>query len=212
MSGALSRDPAEAQRAALIADALTGLSAARKTLPCKWLYDAEGTRLFEAITDLPEYYPTRTEVGILDQHGPEIARAVDDYARQQNSATMLTSLGDDVERERDVLESLLSRRLSGLIVAPIGTDYSWLKRWKAHTPIVFVDVLYRIPAELIRCMSCILEQACSRTRIPAHNSWAETAAMRPFRTDRDDTLSACNRYSPSASVRFASAPLPDSRQ
>jgi LacI family transcriptional regulator len=76
---------------------------------------------------------------IVDPFFAEIARAVDDYARQQNSATMLTSLGDDLERERDVLESLLSRRLSGLIVAPIGTDYSWLKRWKAHTPIVFVD-------------------------------------------------------------------------
>ncbi|RKK06165.1 L-histidine N(alpha)-methyltransferase [Pseudoroseomonas wenyumeiae] len=76
MSGALSRDPAEPQRAALMADALTGLSAMRKTLPCKWLYDAEGTRLFEAITNLPEYYPTRTEVGILEECGPEIARAV----------------------------------------------------------------------------------------------------------------------------------------
>ncbi|MBO1073722.1 L-histidine N(alpha)-methyltransferase [Roseomonas marmotae] len=76
MNGALSRDPAEAQRAALVADALAGLSAARKTLPCKWLYDAEGTRLFEAITGLPEYYPTRTEVGILEECGPEIARAV----------------------------------------------------------------------------------------------------------------------------------------
>lgn len=76
MSGALSRDPAEAQRAALVADALTGLSAEHKTLPCKWLYDAEGTRLFEAITDLPEYYPTRTEVSILEECGPEIARAV----------------------------------------------------------------------------------------------------------------------------------------
>ena len=76
MSGALSCDPAEAQRAALVADALSGLSAPRKTLPCKWLYDAEGTRLFEAITSLPEYYPTRTEVAILEECGPEIAQAV----------------------------------------------------------------------------------------------------------------------------------------
>jgi dimethylhistidine N-methyltransferase len=76
VSGAFSRDSAEAQRAALVADALTGLSAARKTLPCKWLYDGEGTRLFEAITCLPEYYPTRTEVHILEECGPEIAEAV----------------------------------------------------------------------------------------------------------------------------------------
>ena len=76
MSGALSCDPAEAQRVALIADALAGLSATRKTLPCKWLYDAEGTRLFEEITTLPEYYPTRTEVEILEECGPDISRAV----------------------------------------------------------------------------------------------------------------------------------------
>ncbi|MGX9963072.1 L-histidine N(alpha)-methyltransferase [Roseomonas sp. F4] len=61
---------------ALLADALVGLTATPKTLPCKWLYDAEGTRLFEAITRQPEYYPTRTEMRILDQRGAEIAQAV----------------------------------------------------------------------------------------------------------------------------------------
>ncbi|HYZ34030.1 MAG TPA: L-histidine N(alpha)-methyltransferase [Crenalkalicoccus sp.] len=76
MSGALARDAAAAQRAALIADALAGLSAPRKSLPCKWLYDAEGARLFEAITRLPEYYPTRTEMRILAESGPAIAEAV----------------------------------------------------------------------------------------------------------------------------------------
>ena len=48
----------------------------RKTLPCKWLYDAEGCSLFEAITRLPEYYPTRTEVKILAEQAPAIAAAV----------------------------------------------------------------------------------------------------------------------------------------
>jgi len=76
VSGAVSRDPLEGQRAALVADALTGLSAPHKALPCKWLYDAQGARLFEAITRLPEYYPTRTEVRILAESGPDIARAV----------------------------------------------------------------------------------------------------------------------------------------
>lgn len=67
---------AEAQRAALIADAVAGLSASPKTLPCKWLYDAEGARLFEEITRLPEYYPTRTEVGILTGQAEAIAAAI----------------------------------------------------------------------------------------------------------------------------------------
>jgi uncharacterized SAM-dependent methyltransferase len=42
-----------------------GLSQARKTLPCRYFYDARGSDLFEEITRLPEYYPTRTEAGIL---------------------------------------------------------------------------------------------------------------------------------------------------
>jgi dimethylhistidine N-methyltransferase len=76
VSGAELRDAAAAQAAALLGDALAGLAASPKTLPCKWLYDAEGCRLFEAITRLPEYYPTRTEVRILDECGPDIARAI----------------------------------------------------------------------------------------------------------------------------------------
>lgn len=67
--------------AALVADALAGLTAARKTLPCKWLYDAAGTRLFEEITTLPEYYPTRTERGIFDRYGAEIAARIGPHAR-----------------------------------------------------------------------------------------------------------------------------------
>ena len=46
---------------------LTGLTAARKWLPPKWFYDKVGSELFEDITRLPEYYPTRTERAILDQ-------------------------------------------------------------------------------------------------------------------------------------------------
>lgn len=78
MSQTLSaRDGAlDGQRAALRADALAGLTAPRKTLPCKWLYDAEGARLFEAITRQPEYYPSRTEIGILREQAPAIAAAV----------------------------------------------------------------------------------------------------------------------------------------
>ena len=62
-----------ALNAPLVADAVAGLTRSPKTLPCKWLYDAEGARLFEAITRLPEYYPTRTEMLILAKAAPEIA-------------------------------------------------------------------------------------------------------------------------------------------
>jgi L-histidine N-alpha-methyltransferase len=45
----------------LRADVLAGLLATPKTLPPKWFYDALGSELFERITELPEYYPTRAE-------------------------------------------------------------------------------------------------------------------------------------------------------
>lgn len=50
-----------------------GLSAPQKALPCRYLYDARGSELFEQITRLPEYYPTRAELALLDEHGAEIA-------------------------------------------------------------------------------------------------------------------------------------------
>ncbi len=52
---------------------LDGLADARKNIPCRYLYDARGSELFEEITRLDEYYPTRTEIGLLKEHGPEIA-------------------------------------------------------------------------------------------------------------------------------------------
>jgi dimethylhistidine N-methyltransferase len=55
-------------------DILEGLRARRKRLPAKYFYDEAGSRLFERITMLPEYYPTRTELRILGEHAADIAR------------------------------------------------------------------------------------------------------------------------------------------
>ncbi|GAA4383323.1 L-histidine N(alpha)-methyltransferase [Tsukamurella soli] len=60
---------------ALRADVHAGLTAHPKQLPPKWFYDARGSELFEQITTLPEYYPTRTEREILRQGAPAIAAA-----------------------------------------------------------------------------------------------------------------------------------------
>ena len=60
----------------LLSDALAGLGRARKRLPSKHLYDAEGSRLFEAITELEEYYPTRTEKALLAGAAPSIAARI----------------------------------------------------------------------------------------------------------------------------------------
>jgi dimethylhistidine N-methyltransferase len=55
---------------------LAGLSQPQKAIPCKFFYDLEGSRLFEAICNTPEYYPTRTELAILAEAAPTIARLV----------------------------------------------------------------------------------------------------------------------------------------
>ncbi|MFI5308027.1 MAG: L-histidine N(alpha)-methyltransferase, partial [Polyangiales bacterium] len=60
---------------AIRADVMHGLSQTPKALPCKLFYDARGSELFERICEVPEYYPTRTELGILREHAAEIAGA-----------------------------------------------------------------------------------------------------------------------------------------
>ena len=55
---------------------LGGLSRPQKTLPCRFFYDARGSELFEAITRLPEYYPTRTETAILKAHAAEMVEGL----------------------------------------------------------------------------------------------------------------------------------------
>ncbi|GBD50648.1 L-histidine N(alpha)-methyltransferase [Methylopila sp. Yamaguchi] len=70
----LDRAPLQAaQREAFRADVLEGLSKPAKTLPSRWLYDDRGSELFEEITQLPEYYPTRTETAILRAGAEAIA-------------------------------------------------------------------------------------------------------------------------------------------
>jgi L-histidine N-alpha-methyltransferase len=61
---------------AFLEDVVAGLSATPKTLPAKYFYDAAGSVLFERICALPEYYPTRTERGILQQHAASMADAL----------------------------------------------------------------------------------------------------------------------------------------
>lgn len=62
--------------AAFRADALEGLAQPQKQIPSKYLYDSIGAKLFEQITEQPEYYPTRTEMALLRRHAPEIAAEI----------------------------------------------------------------------------------------------------------------------------------------
>ena len=62
--------------AAIRADILQALCAETASIAPKYFYDALGARLFSAITELPEYYPTRTEAAIFARHGEAMAAAV----------------------------------------------------------------------------------------------------------------------------------------
>ncbi|WP_405604030.1 L-histidine N(alpha)-methyltransferase [Streptomyces sp. NBC_01410] len=91
--------PEDATDAALRADVLHGLTRTPKTLPPKWFYDARGSELFEEITRLPEYYPTRAEREILLARSTEIAAAT--------GARTLVELGSgSSEKTRHLLDEL----------------------------------------------------------------------------------------------------------
>ena len=61
------RAPPPTARAEFLEDVLAGLARPQKEIPCKWLYDARGSALFERICALEEYYPTRTELAIMER-------------------------------------------------------------------------------------------------------------------------------------------------
>jgi dimethylhistidine N-methyltransferase len=77
---ALPVEPATPEATAFAADAIAGLTGTAKRLPPKYFYDAAGSELFERITALPEYYPTRCELGILREHAAGIAALIPDGA------------------------------------------------------------------------------------------------------------------------------------
>lgn len=64
-----------------MSEVLNGLRAAPKTLPCKFFYDEKGSKLFDQICDLPEYYPTRTETALLEKIGGEVAECIGPHAQ-----------------------------------------------------------------------------------------------------------------------------------
>jgi L-histidine N-alpha-methyltransferase len=108
------RLPADYRAASLRADALAGLTATPKSLPPKWFYDAQGSALFEKITELPEYYPTRAERAILRAVAPEIAALT--------GATALVELGSGSSEKTRLLLSAL--RDAGTLRGYVPVDVS----------------------------------------------------------------------------------------
>ncbi len=123
-----------------LGDVLSGLGQPQKTVPCKYLYDEEGSKLFDAICDLEEYYPTRTEWSIMQQYIGEIAPHLgrDCCLIEYGSGSSLKTriLLDHLERLAGYVPIDISRphlmqsaaRLSqaypNLVIRPVCADYT----------------------------------------------------------------------------------------
>ncbi len=98
----------------LRADVVAGLTAEQKWLPPKWFYDAEGSELFEKITQLPEYYPTRSEREVLAAHAGDVA--------ELTGAHTLVELGSGSSEKTRLLLDALTRH--GTLAAFVPLDVS----------------------------------------------------------------------------------------
>lgn len=85
---------------------------------------------------------------LVDPFFGSIAKAVGALATDHGMSIVVTNLGEDHTREQEIVESLLRQSLTGLIIAPVSDDQSYLAAWTSRTPIVFVDrAPNRVPAD-----------------------------------------------------------------
>jgi dimethylhistidine N-methyltransferase len=118
---------------------LAGLSQPQMVVPARFFYDRTGSELFEAITRLPEYYPTRTEIGILANHSGEIAaivgpgRAVVEFGSGSSAKTppFLRAVAASAHVPIDISAEFLAMaaadlaaKLPGLPVLPLAADFT----------------------------------------------------------------------------------------
>jgi L-histidine Nalpha-methyltransferase len=121
------------------ADVLAGLSQPQKAIPARWFYDRAGSELFEAITALPEYYPTRVETALLAAHCGEVAaltgpgRAVVEFGSGSSAKTphLLRAVAPSayipIDISGDFLRAsaaALAADFPGLAVLPVEGDFT----------------------------------------------------------------------------------------
>jgi len=114
------------------ADVLSGLAARQKAIPARWFYDLTGSELFEQITALPEYYPTRTEVALLERYGPQIAKAV-------GRGRVVVEFGSG----SSVKTPLLLREIHPAVYVPIDISGEFLRQSSAILAARFPDLPIR---------------------------------------------------------------------
>ncbi len=110
--------PAAARRSAFARDVAAGLAASPKRLSCCYFYDAEGSRLFEEICALPEYYLTRTERAILNAHAADVAGSF------REPATLVELGSGNASKTRLIIEAFLKRHHSVPVPVPVPENRS----------------------------------------------------------------------------------------
>ncbi len=140
MTAALAKHLARTEEHEGLAEIWRGLQASPKRLPCKLFYDAHGSRLFERICELPEYYPTRAELEILRRSGMDMASLIGPNASLiefgSGASRKTRVLLDALDAPRvyvpiDISSSMLSasaralsRSYPSLDVRPLAADYT----------------------------------------------------------------------------------------
>jgi L-histidine Nalpha-methyltransferase len=124
--------------AALAREAAQGLLAQTAAVPPKFFYDALGSRLFEAITALDEYYPTRTEAAILARHGAEMAAAV--HARLGPRPVMIEPGAGSCRKAASLFSVLHPRRYVALDISVEYLREALLSLQREHPTLALVGV------------------------------------------------------------------------
>jgi L-histidine Nalpha-methyltransferase len=101
---------------------LQGFAHKPHSLPCRFFYDARGSALFEEITQLPEYYPTRVETALLEAHGAEIAGLM-------GSARLLVEFGSGSSRKTSLLLDALHRIETYIPIDVAGESLEEAAEW-----------------------------------------------------------------------------------
>jgi dimethylhistidine N-methyltransferase len=133
----------------ILTEVIAGLSQPQKVLPAKYFYDEKGSKLFEAITQLPEYYPTRVEINLLRQHRETIAQLVKDdvWLLEYGSGAslkirlLLQAIKPNCYVPMDISKDFLLASAESLM-----EDYPWLNVYAAC---VDYSQPVRLPADMI---------------------------------------------------------------
>ena len=112
---------------------IKGLSQPQKTLPCRYFYDDRGSDLFEMITELPEYYLTRSEASLLQNNAPDIMNGL-------SADTAIVEFGAGSSRKMD---ALLRHAPLGLTFVPIDVSRHALVEARARLSLLFPGLTVR---------------------------------------------------------------------